>query len=68
MSKIRNIFVGLLFFYITNLNADDQLSPITVSASRTPVAITESGSSVTIINQQEIQNRQVPFSDQLQRI
>lgn len=67
MSKIRNIFLVLLFFYITSLNADDQLSPITVSASRTPVTISESGSSVTIINQQEIQNRQVPFVADLLR-
>jgi len=40
---------------------------MTVSASRTPVTVNESGSSITIIDQQEIQNRQVPFVADLLR-
>ena len=61
MSYIRKIFLVLTCCHILSTYADDQLPPMTVSASRTPIAVAESGSSLTIINQQDINDRQAPF-------
>ena len=67
MSYIRNIFLISTLCFIISVNADDQLPLMTISASRTAVAVNESGSSVTIIDQQAIKQRQVSFVKDLLR-
>lgn len=67
MSHQRNICLLAFLVLSNNVLAGDTLSPITVTASRTPVSIETSGSSVTIIQQQEIKDRQVPFVTDLLR-
>ena len=67
MSYRHNIYFITSLVLSSNIIADDTLTPITVTASRTPVSIEESGNSVTIIDQQEIDNRQVPFVADLLR-
>lgn len=67
MSYQRNIYLLTFLILSSNVIAGDTLAPITVTASRTPVSIEESGSSVTIIQQQEIEDRQVPFIADLLR-
>ena len=65
MSTKRAIYI--LLFFITQPVLAEQLPTISVSASRTPIAIKESGSSINVINQTEIENRQVPFVADLLR-
>ena len=67
MSHQRNIYLLAFLLFSSNSIAGDTLAPITVTASRTPISVNESGSSVTIIDQQEIENRQVPFVADLLR-
>lgn len=69
MSYIRNIFSALILVcaFAFSVSADEQLPTMTVSASRTPIAVSKSGSSVTIIDQLDIEQRQVPFVKDLLR-
>lgn len=67
MSYQRKISFLLALIPFCTAFADDLLPPISVTASRTPVAVSESGSSVTIINEQEIEQRQVPLVKDLLR-
>ncbi len=67
MSYQRNIYLLTYLFLSSNTSAGDTLTPISVTASRTPVSIEESGSSITIVNQQDIENRQVPYVSDLLR-
>ena len=64
--KRTTIFISVLLCSFT-LHAEQQLPSITISASRTPIAIEESGSSISIISQQDIEDRQIPFVADLLR-
>lgn len=67
MSHQRNIFLLTFLILSSKTFAGDSLTPISVTASRTPVSIEESGGSITIVNQQDIENRQVPYVSDLLR-
>ena len=67
MSYIRKTILIFTLSFSMTVSAQDQLPPMTVSASRTPIAISQSGSSVMLINQQHIQHQQVPFVADLLR-
>lgn len=67
MSYKRTICLLSVLTHVSSLTAGELLSPMTVTASRTPVSVSKSGSSVTIIEQQQIKNRQLLFVTDLLR-
>jgi vitamin B12 transporter len=67
MSRTHQIPLLTLLLFASVLFADETLQPITVTASRNPVSISGSGSSVTVIDKQHIENRQIPFAADLLR-
>lgn len=67
MSFKRQIILYAAIVYTAGLHAEDQLRPITVTASRTAVPVNEVGSSVDSLTEQEISDRQVPFVADLLR-
>lgn len=67
MSLKRLILLFIIAVYTANLHAEEQLKPITVTASRTAASTKEVGSSVSVIGEQNISNRQVPFVADLLR-
>jgi vitamin B12 transporter len=67
MSYQRNILLLMFGLFASAVYAENTLAPITVTASRNPISISKSGSSVTIIDQQHIENRQLSFAADLLR-
>lgn len=67
MSYIRNIPLLMFALFSSAALAENTLAPITVTASRNPVSINKSGSSVSVIDKQHIEKRQLPFAADLLR-
>lgn len=67
MSYIRNTSLLVFILFSSATLAENTLAPITVTASRNPVAINESGSSTNIIDKKHIEKRQFPFAVDLLR-
>lgn len=69
MSFKRLIFLFVIAVYTASLYAEEQLKPITVTASRTAIPVDEVAGALTIITKQEIEDQHAVYvSDVLQAV
>ncbi|MDW3096248.1 MAG: TonB-dependent receptor [Gammaproteobacteria bacterium] len=67
MSYSRKISLLIFTLYSGTSFTEDTLTSITVTASRNPISVNHTGSSVSIIDKQQINNKQLPFAADLLR-
>ena len=69
MSLKRNIILITFLFYCSDLMAEQQLPPISISASRTEIPATEVAGALTVLTKQQIENfHAVHVSEVLQAV